>query len=102
MTTYTKIASLRASLFPNCQKTLNIYSVGGTGSSDGATMYIPIPTVYFSILRPVCGISLSRNGSFQRTRVLVTILSSLHLPLALSQLAYLFNDLTGSELSQDN
>ena len=57
------------------------------------------PQFSLSILRPVCGISLSRNGSFQRTRVLVTVLSSLHLPLALSQLAYLFNDLTGSELS---
>ena len=88
--------------FPNCQKTLNIYFVGGIGSSDGATMYIPIPTVYLSIQRPVCGVSLCRKRSSQRTRVLVTILSSLHLPSALGQLAYLFNDLTGSELSWDN
>ena len=88
-------------LFPNCQKTLNIYFVGGIGSSDGATMYIPIPTVYLSIQRPVCGVSLCRKRSSQRTRVLVTILSSLHLPSALGQLAYLFNDLTGLELSWD-
>ena len=73
--------------------------VGGIGSSDGATMYIPIPTVYLSIQRPVCGVSLCRKRSSQRTRVLVTILSSLHLPSALGQLAYLFNDLTGLELS---
>ena len=67
--------------------------------TDGATMYIPIPTVYLLIQRPVCGFSLSRNGSYQRTRLLVTILSSLHLPSALGQLAYLFNDLTGSRRS---
>ena len=45
-------------LFPNCQKTLNIYFVGGIGSSDGATMYIPNPTDFLSIQRPVCGIFL--------------------------------------------